>query len=132
MSLSDILRKIRQIFVRLTGDEEAAIGKKISARFPGWLPLLSIVSSQLVDEKWHPACRSLDETKPQTRKHFGDLIQHKIAESVQRRETRMGPLPVPFQVEHCCYRWRSGTGVNADGQINVHRRLVHREEIGIV
>ena len=57
---------------------------------------------------------------------------HKVAERVQRREPRMGPLPVSFQVEHCCYRWRPGACVNADGQINVHRRVVHREEIGIV
>src|SRR5262244_3567023 len=44
----------------------------------------------------------------------------------------MGPLPVSFQVEHGGYRWRSRTGVNTDGQISIHRRLIHREEIRIV
>src|SRR6266536_5252997 len=132
MILSDILREVGQVFVRFAGDKETAIGKKISARFPGRLPALGVVSSQLVDEKRDPACRSLDETKPQARKHFGNLIQNKIAESVQWRESRMGPLPVSFQVEHRSYRWRPGAGVNTDRQINVHRRLVHREEIGIV
>src|SRR6266478_3502562 len=113
MILSDILREVGQIFVRFAGDKEAAIGKKISARFPRRLPTLGVVSSQLVDKKRDPTCRSFDETKPQPRKHFGNLIEHKVAERVQRREPRMGPLPVSFQVEHCCYRWRPGAGVNA-------------------
>src|SRR5215510_8058197 len=44
----------------------------------------------------------------------------------------MGPLPVSFQVEHRGYRRCAGAGVNTDGQISVHRRLIHREEIRIV
>src|SRR4029434_10053783 len=132
MILSDMPYEVGQVFVRLAGDKKTAIGKKISARFPGRLPALGVVASQLVNEKRDAACPSLDEAKPQPRKHFGNLIQHKIAESVQWRETRMGPLPISFQVEHRCHRRRPGAGVDTDRQINVHCRLVHRKEIGIV
>src|SRR4030095_4425424 len=82
MILSDIPCEVGQVFVRFAGDKEAAIGKKIHARFPRRLPELGVIASQFVDEKRDPACRSLDETKPQARKHFGNLIQDKIAESV--------------------------------------------------
>src|SRR5262245_61612940 len=132
MILADIPCEVRQILIRLAGDKKTAIFKEIRTRFPRWLPAPGVVASQFVDEKRDPACRSLDEAKPKERKHFGNLIQHKIAESVQWRETRMGPLPVSFQVEHRGHRRCPGAGVNTDRQINVHCRLVYREEIGIV
>src|SRR5262249_49969242 len=44
----------------------------------------------------------------------------------------MRPLPVSFQVEHRGYRWSAGAGVITDGQISIHRRLIHREKIRIV
>src|SRR5262245_33963717 len=62
--LANILRQVSQVFVGFAGDKETAIFEKISAGFPGALPALGVVASQLVDKKRDPACRGLDKTKP--------------------------------------------------------------------
>src|ERR1700756_2000848 len=85
-----------------------------------------------MDEKRHPTGRSLDKTEPQVWKHIRNLIQHQISEGMQWRKSRVRPLPVSFQVKHGGDLGCSGAGVNADRKVNIHRRLVDREKIGIV
>ena len=48
--LPNMLCEVGKVFVGFTGDKEAAIFEKISAGFPGRLPALGVVASQLVEE----------------------------------------------------------------------------------